>query len=389
MILILPDNTEAKCTYVKGYTKKNGTRVSGYYRGCGTTSSPSETKSPIPTYTNNNYDYGSSKIINLYKGKNSVGTTDADKLVYVKGYYRKDGTYVRPHFRTHPNNYLTDNFSNLGVSLLPPKQKYPRFIFNNDKDIALKEKYLLYNLSDKNLNEKQLTQLKRYTMELKKAESNKQKERTAISEGTKFYKALGYHEELAISNTKFDLYGELTLEDYLYNVIYSINPVSLEALGDTNIIETYAYILRETRKDPTKRSIARNFGGKFYKLIGVEQFSIENQLEMDELQTFDLNTTNTVDWPITRLNSTNEYSLPYGEVRDYLISVGANYNIDSKIIRDSISYQISLELLYSNPKEYFLNSALTEGVKYYINHGLSNEDAELQTIKDINVILAS
>ena len=31
--------------------------------------------------------------------------------VNVRGYYRKDGTYVRPHVRTYPNNTVTDNYS--------------------------------------------------------------------------------------------------------------------------------------------------------------------------------------------------------------------------------------------------------------------------------------
>ncbi|MBN8825487.1 MULTISPECIES: hypothetical protein [unclassified Spirosoma] len=31
--------------------------------------------------------------------------------VHVRGYYRKDGTYVRPHERTRPNNTVTDNYS--------------------------------------------------------------------------------------------------------------------------------------------------------------------------------------------------------------------------------------------------------------------------------------
>ena len=32
----------------------------------------------------------------------------------VKGYYRKDGTYVRPHYRTNPNSTNRDNYSTLG-----------------------------------------------------------------------------------------------------------------------------------------------------------------------------------------------------------------------------------------------------------------------------------
>lgn len=32
------------------------------------------------------------------------------KDVNVKGYYRKDGTYVRPHVRSSPNQYKYDNY---------------------------------------------------------------------------------------------------------------------------------------------------------------------------------------------------------------------------------------------------------------------------------------
>lgn len=32
--------------------------------------------------------------------------------VYVKGYYRKDGTYVRPHTRTAPDGIKWNNKSN-------------------------------------------------------------------------------------------------------------------------------------------------------------------------------------------------------------------------------------------------------------------------------------
>jgi hypothetical protein len=31
--------------------------------------------------------------------------------VAVQGYYRKDGTYVSPHVRTHPNGICSDNYS--------------------------------------------------------------------------------------------------------------------------------------------------------------------------------------------------------------------------------------------------------------------------------------
>lgn len=33
---------------------------------------------------------------------------------YVDGYYRKDGTYVAPHYRSNPNGTATDNYSYQG-----------------------------------------------------------------------------------------------------------------------------------------------------------------------------------------------------------------------------------------------------------------------------------
>ena len=33
---------------------------------------------------------------------------------YVKGYTRKDGTYVAPHYRSNPNNTQRDNYSTYG-----------------------------------------------------------------------------------------------------------------------------------------------------------------------------------------------------------------------------------------------------------------------------------
>ncbi len=38
----------------------------------------------------------------------------SQRHVSVKGYYRKDGTYVRPHYRTAPNSTNRDNFSTQG-----------------------------------------------------------------------------------------------------------------------------------------------------------------------------------------------------------------------------------------------------------------------------------
>lgn len=34
--------------------------------------------------------------------------------VYVKGHYRKNGTYVAPHYKSNPNGYKHDNWSTKG-----------------------------------------------------------------------------------------------------------------------------------------------------------------------------------------------------------------------------------------------------------------------------------
>ena len=33
---------------------------------------------------------------------------------YVRGYYRSNGTYVEPHYRSSPNSTTSDNWSNYG-----------------------------------------------------------------------------------------------------------------------------------------------------------------------------------------------------------------------------------------------------------------------------------
>lgn len=41
-------------------------------------------------------------------------TSTALSAVYVKGYTKKNGTYVRGHHRTAPNNTVNDNYSTYG-----------------------------------------------------------------------------------------------------------------------------------------------------------------------------------------------------------------------------------------------------------------------------------
>ena len=42
----------------------------------------------------------------------AVGTADSDTSV--RGYYKKSGTYVEPHYRSSPNSTTRDNYSTYG-----------------------------------------------------------------------------------------------------------------------------------------------------------------------------------------------------------------------------------------------------------------------------------
>ncbi len=57
--------------------------------------------------------------------------------VYVKGYYRKDGTYVRPHVRSAPNQYRWDNYGpsqNSNELMNPRARDYDRDGIPNYQD---------------------------------------------------------------------------------------------------------------------------------------------------------------------------------------------------------------------------------------------------------------
>lgn len=49
-----------------------------------------------------------------YARNGSRGSYKSGGSVYVKGYTKKDGTYVQPHFRTSPNSTKFDNWSTKG-----------------------------------------------------------------------------------------------------------------------------------------------------------------------------------------------------------------------------------------------------------------------------------
>lgn len=53
-------------------------------------------------------------ILALFATALVVPAIAVDAQTYVNGYYRKDGTYVQPHYRSAPNNTTLDNYSTRG-----------------------------------------------------------------------------------------------------------------------------------------------------------------------------------------------------------------------------------------------------------------------------------
>ncbi len=95
--LITPVFAGGKSVRVKGYYRKNGTYVAPHTRSA--PSSKSSSYKSSPSYkSNTNYS------IPTYS---EPAPSDSVK---VRGYYRKDGTYVRPHYRSKPDNDKSNNY---------------------------------------------------------------------------------------------------------------------------------------------------------------------------------------------------------------------------------------------------------------------------------------
>ncbi len=99
-------------------------RVKGYYRKDGTYVRPHVRSNPDGN-PYNNWSYPGNT--NPYTGKVATGNPDAylrnyygngsssSGIVHVDGYYRSDGTYVQPHWRTSPDGNLYNNWSYSGT----------------------------------------------------------------------------------------------------------------------------------------------------------------------------------------------------------------------------------------------------------------------------------
>ena len=284
--------TFAKSTYVKGYYRKDGTYVSGHYRHYGGSS-----------YTSNNsnvnnlddIDYTRPKIsqnsiVRLYKGKEYVGTKSKSNLVFIHGYYREDGVYVRPHWRTNKDNYIENNFSYYGYSTLKPlpfNQYYKNYNFELDcnKGTAGAERYLLYNSLpiNSNLNYSQLSYLKTYAKSLRVNTSD-----TEVSNNCfKFYSSLGLNDIYIETLFNFDKTGDLTSLSYLlFNLLDTVDISTANKYA--NSLCTYGLILELNSLNllgERNQAIVNAFASMFYNNL-LSPDEIKLQAELDSLQKF-------------------------------------------------------------------------------------------------------
>ena len=103
--VMLTAAVSAQAEWVNGYSRSNGTYVSGHYRS---------DSGSFGGYSSSTQDY-------VYRNPYA-----ADPSVNVSGYYRSSGTYVAPHLRTAPNDTVTDNLSYRGYPSQQPGYVSPR-----------------------------------------------------------------------------------------------------------------------------------------------------------------------------------------------------------------------------------------------------------------------
>lgn len=321
-------------TRVNGYYRKDGTYVSGYYRGSGSssTSSSSSTSNSITipdtdfdfdfntvdeisaavdealssSYSKNNSTSNSSsntsnsyplntnnntKIVNLYKGTSFVKSEKASKLVFVRGYFRSDGTYVRPHYKTSANHTEKDNFSYLGISSLMSKKSYSNFNFNSDENIGNIQRYLLYSYDNTstNLSSEQQNNLIDYSVALNGNSITEKR-----SKGEKYYKSIGYSDFSTKLNIDYDINGIMTYELYILKNLESYyadsgslknNYFSNDYLPEIeSSLIFYAYLLQQYSENELDKESIEFFGNNFYDKFTFMTLNKESQIEMDLLQ---------------------------------------------------------------------------------------------------------
>jgi hypothetical protein len=91
---------------VRGYTRSDGTVVRSYTRR-----GPVAADSRAAGYEGTYYGTTSTADIIVYNPSASSGHAIPPRTIVVGGYFRKDGTYVRPHLRTVPDGIEWNNLS--------------------------------------------------------------------------------------------------------------------------------------------------------------------------------------------------------------------------------------------------------------------------------------
>lgn len=89
--------------YVHGYFRRNGTYVSPHYRSA-----------PDGNFQNN---WSTKGNVDPYTGRSGTRVSPPTNYggdVYVEGYYRRNGTYVQPHYRSAPDGDPSNNWSSRG-----------------------------------------------------------------------------------------------------------------------------------------------------------------------------------------------------------------------------------------------------------------------------------
>lgn len=395
-------------TYVHGYHRKDGTYVHGHYRGGGGSSdyssytpsaephidptpsyvTPTSTSSSLPTYSVQANSVAAASVVNLYKGKQVIGSTSTDDLVYVHGYYRKDGTYIRPHYRTHPNNFIQDNFSYQGISTLPPLQNYPSYIPSSNKNDIPIEHYLFDQLSNYSLTSEQLTLIKEYVslLNINRDISNSDTEKKAIDFGTSLYQNIGIDAMLSKSLAEYDWTGVMTPSCYLAQLLLE-NKRGAKISQETLYLQRAYVISLVGAKDNNVYKIkAQNIGLAYYRSILDESVSnqdIADQIDMDLMQSFqETDNLSSIKSIISNLNQyVGYYQNTDLNVQNYLNSIAnqnaLQSNIDIELYRsDLVNYPSYRTIAY-----YYIQ----DGINYYVTNGMTKNVAEEQAIKDLIV----
>lgn len=394
---LIPFQTvDAKRTWVNSYTRKDGTRVSGYYRNSGSTSGSNNTTTStyskpvtniVPVTNEDKSVIFYKKCVNLYKNYDLIGKKAVDKLVYVKGYYDRYGNYIRPHYRIYPNQYKTDNFSYTGISTLKPlsvSKKY-KYSYSTNEDIKTIETYVLHNIENKVnfLDSDQADLIKVYAESLHN--------NTATFEfGKNVYKALEYGDIDSSFLSKFDINGILTSDLYLYSVLSNYSIVIKEDLQW--LFNYYVALLNLYSTKVVSYDKVKNFANQFYKIIGLPTSYIDEQVEMDLMQ--NLSYSNDYSYYEAVLKNIVYVDLSYdwddNKYNSFFESyMAAIYNIEKYSMLDTYLslYDISLEFLKNQVNSNTLMSTYYWDGKFYELLDTGDEIVNQRIQQDITLYL--